>query len=176
MVNVHQRTPQQQLIPQIDIALQGMQKGFPPAGSRAIIFPSCRNNRPSSIAGRAATSSGSLPRRRYQNAPHRGLVIHHRTCLLNALGIVINSKIGASLQPAAARRRGRRKVTLLPPRRSGRRLSPALRARREPASGGGGAEEDADKPAEVRHFMQGRYKLIISPGPPTAAGRQSLSG
>ncbi len=50
IVNVGINEPrQQQLTPQIDIALQGMQKGFPCChGSRAIIFPSCRNNRPSS--------------------------------------------------------------------------------------------------------------------------------
>lgn len=50
IVNVGINEPrQQQLTPQIDIALQGMQKGFPLLPwQQGDNFPSCRNNRPSS--------------------------------------------------------------------------------------------------------------------------------
>ena len=142
IVNVGINEPrQQQLTPQIDIALQGMQKGFPLLPwQQGDNFPLLQEQQAIiEIAGlgghliRGLRHAGDIKK----CTAHRGLVIHHRTCLLLTSGN--SDKQQDWCQFAACRGqtpRQKGKVTLFaPPRRSGRRLSPALHARREPASG-----------------------------------------
>ncbi len=89
-VNVGINEPrQQQLTPQIDIALQGMQKGFPLLPwQQGDNFPLLQEQQAIiEIAGlgghliRGLRHAGDIKK----CTAHRGLVIHHRTCLLLTL-------------------------------------------------------------------------------------------
>lgn len=80
---------QQQLTPQIDIALQGMQKGFPLLPwQQGDNFPLLQEQQ--AIIEIAGTGGHLIRGLRHAGdikkcTAHRGLVIHHRTCLLLTL-------------------------------------------------------------------------------------------